>query len=296
MTDKICGYIAIIGRPNVGKSTLINQILAQKISITSRKPQTTRHRILGIHTHEHIQAIFVDTPGIHRANKKALNKVLNRTAKSTLMGVDVILFVIEALQWQEEDQDILQRFEHLDLPIILVINKVDKIKEKANLLPFLQECESKYPFHKTIPISAKNAINITELEQIVYPLLPARQHVFAEDDITDRSMRFLIAEIIREKLMRNTGQEVAYSFAVEIEQYEESSKLIRISALILIEKASHKAIVLGKEGEHMKKIATQARKDIEKLVEKKVFLQSWVKLKENWSDDDRALRSLGYAD
>lgn len=296
MSKSRCGYVAIIGRPNVGKSTLLNHLLGKKISITSRKPQTTRHRILGIKTEGETQAVYVDTPGLHLEAKKALNRYMNRAANSVIHDVDVIIFMIEALKWQEEDEWILKKLQHIKLPVILVINKIDKIPEKENLLPFLERVSEKFKFTEIVPLSALKSEQVNRLDQLVNSLLPENPHFFPDDQMTDMSSRFITAEIIREKLMRSLGQELPYALTVQIEQFEQQEKLIRISAIIWVEKLTQKAIVIGKEGAVLKKIGTYAREELEMILGKKIFLQLWVKVKESWSDNDRALRSLGYHD
>jgi GTP-binding protein Era len=296
MSNKHCGYIAIIGRPNVGKSTLLNHILGQKISITSRKPQTTRHQILGIHTTENAQLVFVDTPGLHNAKGKVLNRVMNKNALSMLNSVDVILFMIEAMVWTDADEWVLNKLSNVEASVILVVNKADKVKEKYDLLPFIEKVSEKYQFAEIVPVSAKNSIHLPELEQQVVKLLPVQNYFFDESNITDRSMRFIAAEIIREKIIRSTGQELPYVTAVEIEQYKQKGKITHISASILVEKPSQKAMLIGKNGEKMKAIGRTARLDIEKNLGNKVFLQLWVKVRGGWADDERALHSLGYTD
>lgn len=291
-----CGYVAIIGRPNVGKSTLLNRILGQKISITSRKPQTTRHRILGIHTVADTQIVFVDTPGMHLGGKRALNRYMNKTAAQTLQGVDLAIFVLDGMHWREEDQFVLQSLEHCPCPVLLVVNKVDQIPEKKQMLPHLEDLNTKREFAGIFPLSAKSGENIQALEEAITGFLPERLHMFPEDQITDRSERFLVAEIIREKLFRLSGQEVPYSTTVEIEEFKVKKKVYHISALILVEKEGQKKIFIGKKGEKLKEVGMKARLDIENLVGAKVFLQLWIKVKSGWADDDRALASLGYTD
>lgn len=291
-----CGYIALIGRPNVGKSTLMNHLLGQKISITSRKPQTTRHRILGINTTETGQAIYVDTPGMHDNEKRALNRYLNRTAETTLVGVEVIVWLLDGLSWQPYDDLIFKKLEQAGLPVILAVNKVDKIKDRETLLPFFAEAQQRFAFEHIIPISALKKTNLQQLEKLVMELLPEREPIYPEDQITDRPERFLTAEIIREKLTRRLGDELPYSLTVEIERYEENPEITKIYAVIWVERSSQKSIVIGKQGEMLKKIGSDARLDIEKLIDQKVYLQLWVKIKQGWSDNDRALRSLGFND
>lgn len=291
-----CGYVALIGRPNVGKSTLMNHLLGQKISITSRKPQTTRHRILGINTTEAGQAIYVDTPGMHDNEKRALNRYLNRTAETTLVGVEVIVWLIDGLSWQPYDDLIFKKLEQAGLPVILAVNKVDKIKDRETLLAFFAEAQKRFAFEHIIPISALKKTNLPQLETLVMELLPERDLIYPEDQITDRPERFLTAEIIREKLTRRLGDELPYALTVEIERYEENPEITKIYAVIWVERSSQKSIVIGKQGEMLKKIGSDARLDIEKLIDQKVYLQLWVKVKQGWSNNERALRSLGFND
>lgn len=290
------GYVAIVGRPNVGKSTLMNRILGQKISITSNKPQTTRHRILGIKTEENYQAVYVDTPGLHLNAKKAMNRYMNRAASSSLEDVDLILFVIDALKWTDEDESVLKRLRDQSVPVVLVVNKIDYLKEKEQLLPLLQQLAEKMAFHAVLPLSALKGNNVAELEKEVVRALPESEPIYSEEYVTDRSERFLAAEIIREKLMRSMGKELPYSVAVEIEQFKDDNGLLRINALIWVERDSQKRIVIGKGGEQLKNVGKQSRIDMEKLFDAKVFLQLWVKVKEGWSDNERILQSLGYRD
>lgn len=294
MTKTYCGFVAIIGRPNVGKSTLLNSILKTKISITSKKAQTTRHRILGVKTQDDTQAIYVDTPGIHLDAKKALNKQMNKTARRVIRDVDVVVFMVDSNKWTDDDENILKLFENLEIPVLLAVNKVDQIKSKQALLPVLSHLAEKYPFHEIVPIVAKNGDYVSELEASIKSLLPESAFYFPEDQKTDRSEKFYISEVLREKIMRRSGQEVPYSVAVEIERIEETDKLKKIYALIWVEREGQKRIIIGKSGERLKQISTDARIDLEKFFEKKVYLEVWVKIKEGWSDDIRALRSLGY--
>jgi len=291
-----CGYAAIIGRPNVGKSTLLNHILGQKISITSRRPQTTRHRILGIKTTPEAQVIYVDTPGLHRGGKRAMNRYMNRVAASSIKDVDVALFVVEGLRWTPEDQDVLERLKKENVPVILVVNKVDKVTDKETLLPHFQKVSGYMDFVQIIPISARHGTNVEALEQEILRLLPLAPHMYPEDQVTDRSERFLAAELVREKLTRRLGQEVPHSLTVSIEQFSEEAGIINITALIWVEKSGQKSIVIGKDGGVLKEVGTQARQDMERIFDNKVFLTLWVKVKEGWSEDERALRSLGYDD
>ena len=291
-----CGYVSIVGRPNAGKSTLINKILGQKISITSEKPQTTRHRILGIKTCADYQIVFVDTPGIQSGSKTAMNRYMNRAATTSINDVDVILFVTDGLHWREEDEYVAGKLATVEAPVILLVNKVDKIKDKEQLLPHLANLSGKHAFNDIIPVSAKTGDSLDILEKIIVKNLPESPAFFPEDQVTDRSERFLAAELIREKLMRLLGEELPYSLTVEIEKFEDQGSLKRISAVIWVSKPGQKAIVIGKQGGQLKKTGELARKDMESVFGCKVFLQLWVKVKEGWSDDERALRSLGYSD
>ena len=297
MTDKPyrSGYVAIIGRPNVGKSTLINRILGQKLCITSRRPQTTRHRILGIKTTDHAQLVYVDTPGMHSDGKRAMNRYMNRAATASIEDVDVIVFVIESLKWTDEDQRVLKRLQSdADKPVILVLNKVDKTDDKSALLPQMEQLAAQYSFAAVVPVSARRGMNIEQLEAEVEQLIPEGEPIFDEDQLTDRSSRFLAAEMVREKLFRHLGQELPYSLTVDIEQFEEDNGMFRISAVIYVERSGQKSIVIGKKGELLKQVGQDARKDMEDLFGCKVFLQLWVKVREGWSDNERMLRNLGY--
>jgi len=291
-----CGFVALIGRPNVGKSTLMNHLLKQKISITSRKPQTTRHRILGINTTAAGQAIYMDTPGMHNNEKRALNRYLNRTAESTLLGVDVIVWLIDGLSWHDYDEVIFKKLEQAGLPVILAVNKVDKVKEKEAILAFFDAAQHRFPFEHLVPVSALKGTNLDQLESLIMALLPKSDLIYPEDQITDRPERFLAAEIVREKLTRRLGAELPYELTVEIERYEELPGITKIYAIIWVERLSQKNIVIGKEGEMLKKVGTDARADIERLIGQKVYLQLWVKVKRGWSDSERALQSLGFND
>lgn len=290
-----CGFAAIVGRPNVGKSTLMNRILGQKISITSRKPQTTRHRILGIKSSETCQAIYVDTPGMHSKGNKAMNRYLNQAATTALKDVDVVLFVVSGLKWTEEDETVLDRLKSSNAPVILVVNQIDRL-QKESLLPYLEHLSGLMKFHTIVPLSAKTGENVDNLEQEVEQLLPYSPPCFPDDQITDRSMRFIAAEIVREKLTRQLGQELPYELTVEIEAYETEHDMVTIHALIWVARPGQKAIVIGKGGLGLKKVGQQARQDLEKILEQKVLLKLWVKVKEGWSADERALRSLGYTE
>lgn len=290
-----CGFAAIVGRPNVGKSTLMNRILGQKISITSRRPQTTRHRIQGISTTAGCQVIYVDTPGLHKPGGKAMNRYLNQAATTALQGVDVVLFVVAGTKWTDEDELVLELVKNAGAPVILVVNQIDRL-EKDQLLPHLAKLSQKMAFHTVVPLSAINGENVEALEAEVQKLMPYGPPHFPEDQVTDRSMRFIAAEIVREKLTRQLGQELPYEMTVEIESYEVENDIVNIAALIWVERDGQKAIVIGKGGQGLKKAGQEARQDLEEMLEQKVFLQLWVKVKEGWSDDARAIRSLGYTD
>lgn len=291
-----CGFVAIVGRPNVGKSTLLNKILGQKISITSKRPQTTRHRILGIKTEKDTQIIYLDTPGLHKNSGNEMNRIMNRTAKQSLAEVDVIVFVVEGTHFNEEDEMVLEQIKRQKIPAILVVNKLDKIKNKDELLPFIAEHSQEKVFSHIIPLSAKTGQSIDQLETEIEKLMPEGHAFFPEEQITDKSERFLAAELVREKLMRSLGQELPYALTVEIEKFTKENKGLHIAALIWVEREGQKAIVIGKKGAKLKEIGTQARQDMERLFGEKIFLELWVRVKSGWSDDIRALRSLGYGD
>jgi len=288
------GYAAIVGRPNVGKSTLLNHLLGQKISITSQRPQTTRHRILGIKSGSDFQIIYVDTPGLHQAGKRAINKYMNRAALTALNDVEVVIFVVEGLRWTDEDSYVLERIKNLKVPVILAVNKVDKIPDKTALLPHLGKLQAQMQFAHIIPLSARNGSNLAELEQAVKALLPEGEALYPEDQLTDRSERFLAAEFVREKLMRGTGQEVPYAVTVEIEKFTHQRGVLHIHAVIWVEREGQKAIIIGEKGERLKRIGTQARMEMERMFQSKVFLQLLVRVKEGWSDDARVMARMGY--
>ena len=290
------GYIAIVGRPNVGKSTLLNHMVGQKVSITSRKPQTTRHNILGIKTFQQTQLVFVDTPGVHLSYDKAINRAMNKSASSALNDVDVVIFVVDKTQWTEEDDRVLQQLQRLTTPIVVAVNKLDQIDNKNKLLPYVQKIASKLPQAEIIPVSALQGQNLDRLEQLLVDLLPEGEHFYPDDQVTDKSIRFMSAEIIREKITRQAGSELPYQVAVEIENFHEDADLITIEALILVERDGQKRIIIGEKGSKLKSIGSQARADIELLVSKKVMLKLWVKVKAGWSDSERALKSLGIFD
>lgn len=291
-----CGYTAIIGRPNVGKSTLLNQILQQKLSITSRKPQTTRHTILGIQTVGDYQTVYVDTPGIHQGVKKTLNQMMNKAAKRVLHDVDAVVVVIDCTRWTEDDEYVFSLLQHVEatVPCFLVINKVDLFADKAQLLPYIESLSQRHPFTDIIPLSAKTGAQVAQLERCLQRVLPEGPHLFDSEQYTDRSVKFLCAELLREKIFRLCGQELPYTTTVDIESYHDEGNLVRIHALILVERENHKRMIIGDKGEKMKAMATSSRLDMEQLLGKKVFLQCWCKVKSGWSDDERVLKQLGY--
>jgi len=292
-----CGLIAIVGRPNVGKSTLLNSLLGQKISITSRKPQTTRHRILGILTEENQQAVLVDTPGLHSDEKRAINRLMNRAASSSIAEVELIVFLVEGTHWTSDDELVLNKIKKSGAPCILVVNKIDNVQDKESLLPHLQKLGSKHAFQEIVPISATKGDNVDKIHQSCMASLPEGDFWFPEDHITDRSSRFMASEIIREKLIRFTGDELPYSTTVEIEQFKVDAKgVLHINALVLVERETQKRMVIGNKGEKLKTIGQEARRDMESLFDQQVMLETWVKVKSGWADDERALRSLGYGD
>jgi len=285
-----------MGRPNVGKSTLLNYLLGQKLSITSRKPQTTRHRILGIKTKKNTQLVYVDTPGLHFGNKRALHRHLNRSAHSIVQDMDVIVLLVEALQWRKEDELALNTCKKANTPIVLAVNKVDLVQEKDRLLPYVKDVSEKYSFTDVVPISAAKGFQTALLEETIEKYLPVSGPIYAEDQLTDRSSKFVAAEMIREKLVRQLGDELPYTTTVEIEKYEETGKLLKIHAVLWVERSNQKAIVIGKQGDRIKKIGKAAREELERFFDKKVYLKTWVKVKSGWSDDERALQQLGYKD
>ncbi len=297
MDDTYCGFVAIVGRPNVGKSTLLNKILGQKVSITSRKPQTTRHRIVGIDTEGKYQTVYVDTPGLHKEEKRAINRLMNRAAESSLGDVELVFFVVDCERWTADDELVLEKIKKSNLPTILVVNKIDRLEDRKLVLPLLQELSTRMNFKDVIPVSAKQNVNVDTLKLLARESLPSGEFCFPDDFITDRSSRFMASEIIREKLMRFMGDELPYSTTVEIEQYKiQENGTVHINALILVERDGQKKMVIGAKGEKLKTIGTEARRDLETLLDSKVFLELWVKVKSGWADDERALRSLGYMD
>lgn len=290
------GFASIIGRPNVGKSTLMNGILGQKISITSNKPQTTRHAITGIYTDHDTQIIFLDTPGIHTNMQSALNKQLNRTAMSSITTGDVVIFMVEALRFNQDDEKVLSKLKGVETPVILVVNKIDQIENKEDLFPFLAQMSERFDFADIVPLSAKQEKSGHRLVEVIKKYLPEQAFPYSEDEITTVSSAFLAAEVLREKLTRRLNQELPYTIAVEIEEFKIEGNLYRILAAISVERESQKGIVIGKGGATLKDVSTQARIDLEKLFDAKVFLRAFVKVREGWSDDEKALNALGYKD
>lgn len=302
MTDtqitKHCGFIAIVGRPNVGKSTLLNRLVGQKLSITSRKPQTTRHRIMGVDTRDGYQAVYIDTPGLHIEEKRTINRLMNRAASSSLNDVELVFFLVDGTQWTPDDEMVLNKLRKAQLPTVLLVNKVDNVKEKGELFPYLQVLSEKMNFVDVVPVSAKKGTNIEVLEKLVHDHLPEGEWYFPEEYVTDRSQRFMASEIIREKLMRFTGDELPYSVTVDIERFDfnPATGCFEINGLIYVERHGQKKMVIGKGGEKLKTIGREARLDMQTLFDRKVYLELWVKVKSGWADDERALRSLGYID
>mgnify|MGYP003587401550 CR=1 FL=1 len=287
------GFVAIIGRPNVGKSTLMNKLIGQKVSITSKKAQTTRHRINGVLTENNTQYIFVDTPGFQTKHGGALNRVLNRNVSQALGEVDAVVWVIEAMKFTPQDEAVLKILPK-NTPVILVINKVDELERKNDLLPFAQKVSGQFDFAQIIPVSAKNGVQTEVLLEQLKQYLPENPPFFDEDDITDRPTRFLATEIVREKIFRLSGDEVPYGCTVVIEVFEEEGSMYRIAAAVLVEREAHKGMIIGKDGERLKRIASESRQDMEKLSGCKIFLEVWVKVRSGWGDSEASLRGLGY--
>jgi GTP-binding protein Era len=294
--DYRCGYVALVGRPNVGKSTLMNQVLGQKLSIVTAKPQTTRQRIAGIKTTGRGQIIYIDTPGIHLAAKRALNRYMNRIARASFQDVDLILFLIEADRWTKQDEHVARTLSDADVPVVLVVNKIDRVADKSRLLQFLSDEVRPNRFSEVFLISAKSGNGVDRLEKKVLLSLPFSRPFYDEDMFTDRSERFLAAELVREQLMLRLHQELPYALTVEIEQFKRGKELVRIGAIIWVERDGQKQIVIGKGGKVLKKVGTQARFALQELLDEKVFLQLFVKVSKDWSDNERALKQFGYDD
>jgi GTP-binding protein Era len=289
-----CGFVAVVGRPNVGKSTLINSIMGQKISIVTNKPQTTRHRILAVHTEGDNQVVFVDTPGIHRKANKAMNRLMNRTAANALADADLVLYVVEATRCTDVDGDVLHRLNSVTAPVIALLNKVDRVQPKERLLAAISELSARFEFADIYPISALKKDNLQELMQAIPAYLPESPPLFPEDMQTDRSKEFFAAEVIREKLTEMLHQEIPYGLTVQIERYEKDDERITINAVILVERDSQKGIVVGKGGQVLKRVGQAARLDLCEQLDSRVHLELWVKVKDNWSDSEQDLQRLGY--
>ncbi len=283
-----------MGRPNVGKSTLLNQLLGQKISVTSHKAQTTRHHILGIATHGDDQVVYVDTPGMFTGGRTALDKHMVREAQRGLTGVDAIVFVIEAMRWTDADEFVLEQLRQTGVPIVLLINKIDRVVDRPQLLPFIDQVRHRMEFNAIVPMAARRGENLESLQKVISELLKPGPHAYSDEQVTDRSVRFLVAEIIREKLLRLLHQEVPHKLNVAVDEFDDQSDLVRLLVTIWVERESHRGIVIGKQGQILKQVGEQARRDIEVMLSKKVFLQTWVKVREGWSDDERALQQFGF--
>ncbi len=306
--DFRCGFVAIVGRPNVGKSTLMNHLLGQKLSITSRKPQTTRHKIVGIDTRDNVQAVYVDTPGMHKKEVRAINRMMNKAANSALRDVNLVLFVVDAFKWTTDDELVLEKLVNAEMPVVMVINKVDTVEEKRELLPLIERHGQRMQFSDIVPISALRGANLDHLRDVIAKYLPFAPPMYDLNQLTDRSERFLASEIVREKIMRQLGEELPYELTVQIESFkdepaalnEKTGKMkaacLYIDATIFVERQGQKVIVIGDKGAKLKQIGMDARADMEKMFEQKVMLTLWVKIKGGWSDDERALKSLGYGD
>lgn len=291
-----CGHVAIVGRPNVGKSTLLNRLLGVRLAITSHKAQTTRHAILGIKSFDNGQVIYVDTPGIHERSDNAMNRYLNRTAKGVLGDVDLLVFVVEALRWTKEDEKVLALLQASGVPAILAVNKVDRVKQKESLLPYLERVSARHGFREIVPLSAKSGQNLERLEEQVLSALPRGERFYPEDQLSDRPEKFFAAEMIREQITRRYAKELPYAVSVEIEKFEELPGLYRIHGVVWVEKPGQKAIVIGKNGLALKEVATRARQAMQEFFDTKVHLELWVKVKKSWSSDEAALVRLGYGE
>ena len=289
-----CGYVALIGRPNVGKSTLLNALVGQKVSITSRKPQTTRHRIVGILGGPGFQAVFLDTPGLHARLHRGLNRAMNRAALGSLAEADLLLLVVDATRWTQEDETALERVRQSEKPVVLVVNKCDKVKPREKLLPTLERLSALHAFDAVVPLSALKGDNVDRLRDVIAPLLPEGEAIYAEDQVTDRSVRFLAAEIVREKLTRVLQEELPYGISVEIERWEEEDNRLLIGAVIWVEREGQRKIVIGEGGQRLKEVGQAARLDINDMLERRIHLELWVKVRENWADNEAALRQFGY--
>ena len=291
-----CGYVAVIGKPNVGKSTLINNIVGEKVSIVTAKPQTTRHQILAIATSEQGQILFIDTPGIHTGHKKALNKFMNRTASTAVNDVDLILFVVESLKWNKDDEKALSALKHCTAPVLLIINKDDLVKKKETLLAYAHELFAKFNFTEVFYLSASKGKGVEPLINSIYQYLPQSENYFSDDFLTDKPTKYLVSELIREQLMLRFHQELPYSLTVEVESFKDQGNIVHIHSVIWVERPIQKNMVIGKQGASLKHVGIQSRKEIEDLLGKKVNLKLWVKVKSAWADNDKLLQQLGYKD
>ncbi len=289
-----CGFVSIVGRPNVGKSTLLNRLVGQKLSITAHKPQTTRHSIVGVFTDDERQVIYVDTPGIHVDGKQRLNQILNKTASSSLHDVDVVVLVVQALVWNDDDQRAYELVSGSDTAFIIAVNKIDTVRRKNELLPYLNELPTHSSLQDVLLLSARKGTGVDQLVSVVHAHIPEAPWQYGADELTDRSLRFLAAEAVREQLTRLLSAELPYALTVEIESFEESAEITRIGAVIWVAKNSQKGIVIGKDGSQLKEVGSRARVSLEALFQTKIYLRLWVRVKEGWADDERALRSLGY--
>ncbi len=289
-----CGYVTIIGRPNVGKSTLLNNLIGQKISITSRKPQTTRRHIIGVNTDDNYQIIYIDTPGMQDSPVNAINRYMNKEASSAIAGIDLLIYMIEALKWTALDEHVLKLIKNQTVPIILVVNKIDKVKDKKPILPYLKKLSGKMNFKEIIPISALSRNSLRPLEQCIKDLLPECPFQYPDDQVTDKTQCFFAAEFVREKLIKRLGDELPYSLTVTIDSFVEKEKIIHIDAIIWVATRGQKAIVIGQQGEGLKAVGSQARRDMERMFDCKVFLRTWVKVKDKWMDNERAIKQLGF--
>ena len=289
-----CGYVAIVGKPNVGKSTLLNAIIQQKISITSKKPQTTRHNILGIRTEDDCQMLFVDTPGLHLKEPRAINRYMNKSARRAFRDVDVVLFILDRDRWRDEDEYVSGLFQDVSAHKIVVVNKVDLLENRERVLPMLQQLQRKFTDAEIVPVSAEKDQNVDTLLSVIRSRLPESPFYYDEDQVTDRSMRFLASEIIREKITRQLGEELPYAITIQIDRFEHQQNVTQIDATIFVEKDGQKRILIGRNGEKLKRVGIDARLDLEAAIDRKVSLNTWVKVKTGWSDDERAMKSLGY--
>ena len=289
-----CGYVTILGRPNVGKSTLLNNLIGQKISITSRKPQTTRRHTIGVSTDENYQIIYIDTPGMQDSPVNAINRYMNKEAINAIAGIDLLIYLVEALKWTALDEHVLKLVKNQTVPIILVVNKVDKVRKKESILPYLKEVSEKMNFREIIPVSALSRSSLKPLKHCIKKLLPEGPFQYPGDQVTDKTQRYFAAEFVREKLIKRLSDELPYSLTVTIDSFVEKEKIIYIDAIIWVATRGQKAIVVGEEGVGLKAVGTQARGDMERMFDRKVFLRTWVKIKDKWMDNELAIKQLGF--